>query len=180
MRFPLNYENGEAIAGYRVSTPMGKSASPACSTCGPWWRLPLLLAIVLAAILLSRSRWLRETTTEPTRDSAPRTSPAETDEQVTLTIDFGDGRRQKYEPIAWREGMTVHDLTRETPRADAQLATRGTGESAFLTNLDGVANEGGGGRNWTYTVNGRLGDRSFAVYELRPEDEVLWSYAAQQ
>ena len=154
--------------------------SPSCSACGPWWRLPLLLALVLAAILLSRSGALREMMTEPAQDRPASPGGVETSEQVSLEIDFGDGRRQQYEPIPWREGMTVYDVTRETPRDDTRLATRGSGASAFLESLDGVANEGAGGRNWTYTVNGQRGDRSFAVFELRPGDQVLWSFAAQQ
>jgi hypothetical protein len=45
-----------------------------------------------------------------------------------------------------------------------------------LTSINGVANEGAGGNNWTYEVNGRSGDRSYAVYELRAGDRVLWTF----
>ncbi len=134
-----------------------------------------MLGLVLAAILLARGRGER-------RQVAPAEKQANTaaGEQVSLEIDFGDGRRQQYDPIAWRKGMTAYDLLRETPRSDLRLEVRGTGASAFLSNLDGHANEGADGRNWTYTVNGRHADRSFAIYELRPGDRVLWSFAPQQ
>ncbi len=49
-------------------------------------------------------------------------------------------------------------------------------QSAFLTAIDGVENEGADGQNWTYTVNGQIADRSFAVYELKPGDQVLWTF----
>ena len=74
--------------------------------------------------------------------------------------------------------MTVADLLNSEPRIS--LTSTGSGASAFLTSLDGVANEGAGGRNWTYSVNGKHADRSFAVYELQPGDHVLWTFAAQQ
>jgi hypothetical protein len=159
----------------------GMNTSPSsCSSCGSWWRLPLLLGLVLAAILLVRNGGIRHSTTDtgaPSLD-APAVEPA--GEAVRLSIDFGDGRQQKYQPIAWREGMTVRDLTRETRRADLKLDVRGTGASAFLANLDGVENEGADGRNWLYSVNGKPGDKSFAIYELEAGDHVLWTFGGPQ
>lgn len=153
-----------------------------CGTCNTWWRLPLLLAIVLLAVVLLRSASIRESTTDTGPDSTTMAG-AEDDaaaEAVSLTIDFGDGRVESYEPVAWREGMTVRELTRETPRGDRRLEVRGTGETAFLASLDGLANEGSGGRNWLYSVNGESGDRSFAIRELKPGDHVLWAFKDQQ
>jgi hypothetical protein len=71
-------------------------------------------------------------------------------------------------------------LTRETPRSERKFIIRGTGQSAFLDSLDGVKNEGADGRNWTYSVDRTTGDRSFAVYELRPGNRVLWTFGKQQ
>ncbi len=155
------------------------ASSPSCSSCGSWWRLPLLLALVLAAIWLLRDRGIRESSSES--NVAARSAPAVStgNESVSLTIDFGDGRRTEFKPIAWREGMSVRDLTRETPRPARKLEVQGSGESAFLASLDGVANEGADGRNWTYTVNGERGDRSFAIYGLRPGDRVVWTFGSQ-
>jgi hypothetical protein len=150
-----------------------------CSTCGPWWRLPLLLAVVLGAILLLRNGGVREVEPEAEQGLAP--APAgESAEQVSLAIDFGDGQREQYFGIAWREGMYVRDLMLEAGRPDLQLDVQGSGASAFLVAINGVANEGAEGKNWTYKVNGTRADRSFAVYELEPGDRVLWTFAAQQ
>jgi hypothetical protein len=101
-------------------------------------------------------------------------------EVVSLTIDFGDGIRERYAPAAWREGMTVRDLMVETRQGKLKLEVQGSGQAAFLKAINGVANEGADGRNWTYAVNGKPADRSFAVYELQPGDEVLWTFAAQR
>jgi hypothetical protein len=157
------------------------ASSPSCNTCGSWWRLPLLLAFVLVAIWLLRDRGVRDA--KPDSGDTVQGTPAgsaDASKAVSLTIDFGDGRRTEFEPVAWREGMTVRDVTRETPRADRRLDVRGSGEAAFLASLDGVANEGADGRNWIYSVNGKNGDRSFAIYELEPGDQVLWTFGKQQ
>ncbi len=74
--------------------------------------------------------------------------------------------------------MTVRDLLNGVPRL--RIVQQGSGSSAFLTQIDDVTNEGAGGRNWMYSVNGQRADRSFAIYELQPGDHVLWSFAPPQ
>ena len=62
--------------------------------------------------------------------------------------------------------MTVADLLSSAP--EVPITQKGSDQAAFLTAINGVANEGAGGKNWTYEVNGEVADRSFAVYELQP------------
>ena len=102
----------------------------------------------------------------------------QTRENVSLSIDFGDGRRQDFAALAWHEGMTVAELFGEA--AGIAIIQKGAGPGAFLTTIDGVANEGADGNNWTYKVNGQSGDRSFAVHELRPGDRVLWTFGPRR
>jgi hypothetical protein len=156
------------------------TTNTSCPSCGSWWRFPLLLLLVLTAILIVRNGGIRNTTTDTGVSSRDAAADAPAKQTVALSIDFGDGRRQEFKPVAWREDMTVRDVTRETPREDLKLEVRGEGASAFLANLDGVANEGAEGRNWMYSVNGKPGDRSFAIYELKPGDQVLWTFGGQQ
>jgi hypothetical protein len=148
-----------------------------CSACNSWWRLPLLLAIVLAAIVLMLRR-----APEPVRRS-PQISPenvaADPNAQsVRLAINFGDDREPMSLESHWHKGMTVADLLNSQPRIS--VASTGSGTSTFLTSLNGITNEGAGGRNWTYRVNDKHADRSFAVYELQPNDQVLWTFATPQ
>jgi hypothetical protein len=152
-----------------MSTP-GESNS--CTACGSGWRLPLLLGIVLAAMLLVSTKTFRQTVFAPLRQQS--IAP---EGKVLLTVNFGNGQLLNVTEN-WRDGMTVADVMQNNPRSN--FLTEGSGESAFLTSLNGVMNEGAGGRNWTYTVNGKYADRSFAVYELRPNDHVLWTFAAQK
>jgi hypothetical protein len=149
-----------------------------CAACSAWWRLPLLLAIVLAAILAYQYRPGREQSAAQPNAPIAEEPIAPSAQQVQLNIDFGDGRAPLSATASWRDGMTVADLLHSAP--DVRTETQGDGASTFLNVLNGLANEGGGGRNWLYRVNGKHADRSFAVYELQPGDQVLWTYTKQQ
>jgi hypothetical protein len=161
---------------------MDNETSNSCKSCGSWWRLPLLLAIVLVAVWLMRSRGIGPDAADLNQVNEPAAPSDVVDpgQAVTVAIKFGDGNRIVFPPIAWHTGMTIHDAMRATFRNDARFKIKGTGEGAFLESIDGVANEGAGGRNWVYSVDGRVGDRSFAVYELEPGSEVLWTFGKEQ
>ena len=61
-----------------------------------------------------------------------------------------------------------------------ERSQKGSGESAFLTTIDGIENQGDTGHNWTYSVNGKHADRSFEIYKLEPGDQVLWTFGPQK
>jgi hypothetical protein len=150
-----------------------------------WWRLPLMLALLLAVIVFAKSSGLRQAISTGHADSsgAPVDSvvTAPTGQTVALAIRFADGP-ERHDYVAWRDGMTVEDLLGAASRLPKgiQFSQRGSGEAALLTEINGVANEGGSARNWTYSVNGQEADRSFVVYKLQPGDHVLWTFAAKQ
>ena len=147
--------------------------SDSCA-CGSKWRLPVLLAIVLAAILLSQNRAIRDAVIGPAKEAHNERAGSASAERVTLTIDFGDRGPRQAEVTSWSEGMTVGDLLNRVRRLS--VAQQGSGASAFVTQINGVTNEGAGGRNWIYSVNGKAADRSLGIYELRPNDHVLWTF----
>lgn len=149
-----------------------------CPACSSWWRLPLLLAIVLAAIMFLLRGGALGPAPQPDRMPRENVAAAPNATSVQLTINFDDGRAPMSAESRWHEDMTVADLLNSDP--GIRVASTGSGAGAFLISLNGVANEGVNGRNWTYRVNGKHADRSFAVYVLRPGDQVLWTFAAQQ
>jgi hypothetical protein len=154
-----------------MSDDADQDSCPACTT---WWRLPVALAAVLAAILLFANRQNEV----PRNAATPAVSPSRLAEEplrVSITIDFGDNKVLSNR-VPWLAGMTVRDLLSSASLAG--FGEKGRGESAFLVSIDDVQNEGAGGRNWTYQVNGKHADRSYAVYELQPNDQVLWTFAA--
>ncbi|MCA9270087.1 MAG: DUF4430 domain-containing protein, partial [Planctomycetales bacterium] len=76
----------------------------------------------------------------------------------------------------------VLDATRSAERSGHGVVVkiRSSGSTAFLTQIDDVANEGGAGKNWVYRVNGKLGDRSIGVQKLDKGDKVLWRFQAYE
>jgi hypothetical protein len=96
---------------------------------------------------------------------------------IDLKVDFNGRRDNKQFPVDWRAGMTAFSLL-ELLAAEGQLhvSHRGHGNQTLVTAIDGLENQWGAGDNWIFTVNGRLGDRSSAVFELRPGDRVVWRF----
>ena len=96
---------------------------------------------------------------------------------VTVTIDFGDGFQKRYTSIPWKSKMTVMDATQAATKhkRGIKIKYRGRRATAFLFQIDDLKNEGRG-KNWLYSVNGKLGDRSFALFPVKAGDTVLWKF----
>lgn len=105
-------------------------------------------------------------------------TPLPEGETAILTIDFGNGSRREFR-LPWSEGMTVGDLlTRAgSARPGVAFTQKGEGKMAFLTSLEGVANEqGASGRYWLYSIDGRHAEVSFAVQPVEAGAAVLWEF----
>jgi Domain of unknown function (DUF4430) len=106
------------------------------------------------------------------------------EQTVRLIVDYGDGASKTVADLPWAKGNTVLDaLKAATTRPHGiSFSYTGSGDSAVLTKIDDVANQGGGAgkKNWQYSVNGNYGDRSFAIFELQAQDTVVWRLTAEQ
>lgn len=75
---------------------------------------------------------------------------------------------------------TVFDLLQEAGSSCNPSITftyQGSGQSAYLTGIDGVINnQGGNGYYWVYFVNGKEPDIGFGAYALQAGDSVAWDY----
>jgi hypothetical protein len=113
-----------------------------------------------------------------------RLAAADAENTVRLIVDYGDGASKTVANLPWSKGNTVLDIMKEatTRPHGISFGFTGSGDTALLTKIDDVANEGGGAgkRNWQYRVNGNYSDRSFAVFELQPEDTVVWRFTGEQ
>src|SRR5262245_6666495 len=81
---------------------------------------------------------------------------------VRLIIYYGEGCQKHFTAIEWKKEMTVLDALNDAKASPHGITfqNRGSGATAFLTKIDDLANEGGGGkRNWIYWVNTTLGDK---------------------
>jgi len=96
--------------------------------------------------------------------------------RVSLRIKFGDGK-EKSVTLAVSGEMTVADFLMEAQKKERlTFKMKGEGKTAFLTEIDGVKNEGGLGKNWVFRVNDELGDRSFAVFPVKAGDKIEWKF----
>ena len=99
---------------------------------------------------------------------------------VVLIVDYGDRSQKHFNQIPWQRGMTVLgalQFARQHPRG-IRYQYQGKAATALLIKIDDLPNRGQRSRNWIFRVNNKLGDRSFAVFELKPGDTVLWKFQA--
>jgi hypothetical protein len=101
---------------------------------------------------------------------------ADDTQTVRLTIDYGDGVQKTFLNLEWKEKLTVFDALKAAekhPRG-IKIEHSGSGETIFIKN--DAPNEGQGGRNWRYSVNGEGGKVSAGIAELKPGDQIVWRY----
>lgn len=101
------------------------------------------------------------------------------EETVSLAVKFGDAREEMLvEDIPWRETMTVFDVMRAAKQknSDFTFKHRGTGETLFVLEIADQANEGAGGKNWTFLVDDKLGQRSCGVVTVKAGQRVTWRF----
>src|SRR5262245_2014877 len=99
---------------------------------------------------------------------------------VRLVIDYGDGVTKTITDLPWSKGQTVLDVMNAAKNHPHGITfnASGSGASAFLTQIDDVANQGGGAgkKNWQFWVNAAYADRSFGAYEVQASDVVFWRF----
>jgi Domain of unknown function (DUF4430) len=99
---------------------------------------------------------------------------------VKVVVDYGDGVQKVFPALEWQEGMTVLEAMEKakTPAHGITFKYTGKGETAFLTQIDDLKNEGGGKakKNWKYLVNDVYADKSCGVRKLENGDVVLWRF----
>lgn len=130
------------------------------------------LAFTLAAPILSLAQ-----------DGAPKPAAetkAKTTKTVALTIEFPGEVELHYKAIPFTEGMTVFDaLTAASKHArPLRFKHSGSGEFAFLTEIDGQKNEGVSGKNWTYKVDGERAKVGMGSMKLKEGSHVLWIFGS--
>ena len=106
------------------------------------------------------------------------------DDTARLIVDYGDGASKTVANLSWAKGNTVLDAMKAatTRPHGISFSYTGSGDSAVLTKIDDVQNQGGGAgkKNWQYWGNGTYGDRSFAVFELQAQDTIVWRFTTEQ
>ncbi len=142
--------------------------------------------MILALILLGMLLWNRNKLESPTVEVQPgevQWTPSEqpAGEVVRLEIDFGNGAKRQFEALPWRADMPVEDvmLAAREFRPGIRYVQIGEGAGGFLTELEGLKNEGASGRNWRYEVAGSPGSMSFCLQKVAAGELVRWRFAGE-
>lgn len=148
------------------------------------WLVVVLLGAILAAMVFMRypPSAPPEDEMEPliaVQEVAPNTRGG-----VTLAMEIA-GEPDLNAPqlsFAPSEAVTLYDAMRSlAERHDRwKFESVDRGKDAMLTQLAGKENEGAGGRNWLYEVNGEWAQQSFGAYYPLPGDRVLWKFAPSE
>ncbi len=162
------------------------STSPdaqACCGVGSRWKFPLLLALLLLGMLFwNRSQQAPQPAKNPSTAAAWTPTPPPTGDVVRLEIDFGNGAKRQFDALPWQADMTVADVlsaAREF-RPGISYVQVGEGAGGFLTQLDGLKNEGASGRNWRYEVAATAGTTSFCLRKVAAGELVSWRFAGEE
>ena len=131
---------------------------------------PLLLALVAS--------WLGcDTTASPSTDLGAGEKVSGT---VELLINFRDSDDLMVAVPVAADATVLSIMERAKGNGELEFEFRGQGDSAFLKSINGVENEGAGGDNWVYRVNEQLGDRSFGVFSVEADDQIVWTFGKYQ
>ncbi len=96
---------------------------------------------------------------------------------VEVEVDFQNETPVVRGAIELPPGTTAFSALEALAEANKlAVESTGDGETRFVVAIGPVANQGAGGDNWTYRVNGQLGDRSSGIFQLKPGDKVLWVF----
>ena len=109
--------------------------------------------------------------------TTPSAVRADDGKVVRMTVDYGDGAQKVFYALPWKEKITVLaalQAAEKHPRG-IKVEHQGSGGTTLITSIDGAVNEGRGS-NWIFEVNGKLGEKSCALVELKPGDAVLWRF----
>lgn len=97
---------------------------------------------------------------------------------ITLSVELPGDVELRYKAISFTDGMTVFDALNIAAKHSRALQFKhsGSGEFAFLTEIEGVKNEGASGKNWTYKVDGQRAKVGMGSMKLKEGSHVLWTF----
>ncbi len=97
--------------------------------------------------------------------------------EVDVEIDFKNSTPPLTGKVTLEKDQTAFAALENFARQkELKVDFKGQGETLFVMGIGEVANQGAGGINWTYRINGELGDRSSGIFSLKPGDKVLWIF----
>ena len=92
-------------------------------------------------------------------------------QEITLSIDFGNGTTREYDSL---NGSTVLDVTSSVLDVEVQWY----GSFAYIRGIEGLV--GVGDTGWEYWVNGEFASIAVNLYVLHDGDSILWKFTSPQ
>ena len=97
--------------------------------------------------------------------------------EVEVTVDYRNSQPALEGKVKLLAGATAFSaLEAFGNESGIAVQSTGEGETKFVVAIGDVVNLGAKGDNWTYRVNGQLGDRSAGIYQLKTGDKVSWIF----
>ena len=134
------------------------------------------VAICISLSILAIASWGCDRATAP---SSPL-SPAREIGTVDLVVDFGAAHETIQKAIPCSADSTVFStLKRADQHGDLELDASGSGETAFVNGINGLAGDTKAGKYWFFYINGQLAKQGCGAVEVDPGDKVEWRYQEQ-
>ena len=112
--------------------------------------------------------------------AAADAAQTDTNADIRLVIDYNDGAQLHFKGLKTKEKATVIDLLKAAERHShgVKSTVRGSGQTALVTSIGDLKNEGGGrdAKNWLFYINDKRSEVGAGFYELRPGDVIMWKF----
>ncbi len=103
---------------------------------------------------------------------------------IRLVVDYGDGVEKHFTTLTHTAGVTALDalLAAKAHARGIKLAYTGKGPTAFITEIEGLKNEGAGKgkKNWQFFINDAFATEGAGAAPLKPGDTIRWVYTTWQ
>ncbi len=138
------------------------------------WVRVLVFVLLISALALVGVWWAQEANgPEVQQEVGSVVSSPAAQAAVTLEIVAADGSQKKFEQVALVEGETALDITRKV----VPVETKGEGEGAFVTSVDGVAAQESQRQFWSLLINGQPSQVGAGSYVVKVGDSISWQLA---
>ena len=96
---------------------------------------------------------------------------------IQLEIDFVGRKENLRIDVPCQPPLSVFQVLESAQeQGNLTFESTGRGETAFISAIGGVKNEGAAGDNWVFRVNQQLGDRGSGVFQVNSGDQLLWTF----
>ncbi len=145
------------------------------------WVKILVIILVFAAGFIAG----REIVLAPADGNEPAAVADSAMITASLKIDGGTGEMRFFDEISLDQNATVFDLLKAAVSVESNnfrfdYKDYGGDMGAFITAINGLANDPAGAKYWQFWVNGEYSKVGASVYKLKDGDSVEWKYLKGQ